>query len=132
MKKYLLIATILLTSASLIKAQDNQPGKDRQQRIQAAYVAFVTQRLNLTPDEAQKFWPVHTNFMAEIKAVKQALPELDKQQLVLNIKKRYQTDFAKILGTERTETFFRTNAEFTKKLLEKIKKQRMRTGKGGV
>lgn len=131
MKRYFLIVIILLTNVLATRAQDT-PGNDRQQKIQAAYVAFVTQRLNLTPEEAQKFWPVHTQFLNEIKAVKPNLAELDKQQAVLNIKKRYQNEFTKILGTERTEKFFKTNAEFNKKLLERIQKLKMRTAKRGM
>ncbi|MBK7884521.1 MAG: hypothetical protein IPJ81_12600 [Chitinophagaceae bacterium] len=86
-EKYILIVTIMLAQLSL-KAQDTSPANGKQQRIQALYVAFVTKQLDLTAEEAQKFWPVHTEFLNEIKTVKPDLPELDKQQSVLNIKKK--------------------------------------------
>lgn len=123
MKIYILIVTIMLAQLSL-KAQDVSPGNGKQQKIQALYIAFVTKQLDLTAEEAQKFWPVHTEFLKEIKTVEPDLPELDKQQSVLNIKKRYQNDFSKILGSKRTEKFFKINAEFNKKLLERIRKQK--------
>ena len=84
MKKYLLILIILLGSFSVAFAQE---GDDltKQEKIQALYVAYVTQQLQFTPEEAQKFWPVHAQFAGELKAVKTDLPELEKQQAFLNI-----------------------------------------------
>ncbi len=126
MKKFILISTILLGIFSVARAQDD-PAVDetkRQEKIKALYVAYITQELNLSSDEAQKFWPIHTQFENELKTVKPELPELEKQQSVLNIKKRYQENFSRILGPKRTERFYRMNAEFTRKLLERIRKQR--------
>lgn len=124
MKKNILFTLFIFFNIALVKAQEKN--NDRQQKLQALYVAFVTNKLNLTTDEAQKFWPVHTMFVSEIKNVKSTLPELEKQQAVLNIKKKYHGDFSNILGNDRTERFFKINAEFTQKLLERIKKQRTR------
>jgi hypothetical protein len=125
MKKYLLILTLLAGSFTAVKAQDD-PGDDikKQEKIKALYVAYITQQLELNPEEAQKFWPVHTQFENELKTVKHDLPELDKQQAVLNIKKRYQENFNRILGPNRCERFFRMDGEFKRKLLERIRAQR--------
>ena len=128
MKKYLLILTILLGSLTAVKAQDDQPGDDSKklERIKALYVAYITQQLNLSPEEAQKFWPVHTQFEAELKGVRPELPELDKQQSVLNIKKRYQENFNRILGSNRCERFFRMDGDFKRKLLDHVRNQNQR------
>ena len=125
MKKYLLIVTLLFGSFSMAFAQESQPGNDlnKQEKIQALYVAYVTQQLALTPDEAQKFWPLHTQFANDLKAVKQELPELVKEEARLNIKKKYQDNFTKILGNNRCERFFRMNDEFKRKLRDRLQKQ---------
>ena len=126
MKKYILILTLLFGGFSLAFAQDNQPGNDlaKQERIKALYVAYVTQQLQLTPDEAQRFWPVHTQFETELKGVNKDLPELPKQQAFLDIKKKYQDNFIKIVGVNRCERFFRMSDEFKRKLRERVQKQR--------
>ena len=123
MKKYLLILTILLGSFSVAFAQE---GDDltKQEKIQALYVAYVTQQLQFTPEEAQKFWPVHAQFAGELKAVKTDLPELEKQQAFLNIKKKYQENFNKIIGVNRCERFFRMDGEFKRKLMDRVQKKR--------
>ena len=115
MKKYILILALFFGSLPVLKAQDEQPQGEK--RIQALYVAYVTEQLQLSPDEAQKFWPVHAQFEADMKAVKPDMPELDKQQAMLNIKKRYQDNFNRILGPNRCEHFFRLQGEFKEKLI---------------
>ena len=126
MKKYLLILTLLLGSFSLAFAQENQAGDDqaKQDRIKALYVAYVSKQLDFTPEEAQKFWPVHTQFENELKAVRPALSELDKEQARLDIKKKYQDNFNKIIGANRCERFFKLDGEFKRKLMERVQRQR--------
>ena len=128
MKKYLLILTLLLGSFSAVKAQNDQPVDEtkKQEKIKALYVAYISQQLELNPEEAQKFWPVHTQFETELKGVKPDMPELEKQQVILNIKKRYQDNFNRILGPRRCERFFRMDGEFKHKLLERIRNQNQR------
>ena len=126
MKKYLLILTLLFGSFSMAFAQENQPADEqtKPERIKALYVAYVTQQLQLTPDEAQKFWPVHTQFENELKAINKDLAELPKEQARLDIKKKYQDNFVKILGGNRCDRFFRMNDEFKRKLRERLQNQR--------
>ena len=125
MKKFILILIAFLGSFSMAFAQDNR-GEDltKQEKIQALYVAYVTQELALTPEEAQKFWPLHTQFENELKSVNKALPELDKQQARLNIKKKYQDGFTKIVGPARCERFYSMGDAFRKKLVDRMQKQR--------
>ncbi len=125
MKKYVLFLTLFTGSFFAVKAQENQPGNEakQQEKIQALYVAYISQQLALTPDEAQKFWPVHSQFTTDLKAVKTDMPELEKQQSLLNIKKRYQDNFNKILGTNRCERFFRMDGEFKRRLLDRVKQR---------
>ncbi len=126
MKKYLLIVTLFLSSLTAVNAQGDQPGDETKklERIKALYVAYVTQQLQLSPEEAQKFWPVHTQFEMELRTIKPDLPELDKEQSRLNIKKKYQDNFNKIIGTNRCERFFRMDGEFKRKLVDRVQKQR--------
>ncbi len=126
MKKYILLLTFLLGSFSMAFAQENQFGDDltKQERIKALYVAYVSKQLNFTPEEAQKFWPVHSQFETELLGVKKDLPELQKQQARLDIKKRYQEDFNKIIGNNRCERFFRMDSEFKRKLVDRVQTKR--------
>lgn len=97
---------------------------ERAEKIEALYIAFITRELKLTEEEAQKFWPVHTQYDDETRNIKADMPELDRQQAILNIMKKYQDRFSKIIGNGRTDDFFRKDAEFRKKLTERLGKMR--------
>ena len=122
MKHILLYISIFICFINMALAQPD-PAK-REEKIQALYIAYVTQQLKLTEDEAQKFWPVHAQYDNEIKAVRSDLTELDHQQAALNVKKKYQDKFIKILGADRANEFFKTDAEFRKKMIERLRKLR--------
>ncbi len=44
-----------------------------QERVQALKVAFITKRLNLTSDEAEKFWPIYNDYQDKRDAVRKKL-----------------------------------------------------------
>lgn len=138
MKKQFLTALFFVATITSVFAQKNQtyeqqPGK---QKIKSLYIAFITQELTLTETEAEKFWPIHHQYnedlMASNKAVKNVL---EKEEANLNTKKKYNDKFIKVLGAEKTNLFFVKDNEFRKKMVEKLKKQRLkkmeeRKGKG--
>ena len=53
MKRFLIL--LVLCSSLSISAQK----KDRHEHIKALKVPFLTEELNLTPAEAEKFWPIY-------------------------------------------------------------------------
>ena len=126
MKKILIFLLVLQGFAVVANAQTPQEADIKQQeKIQSLYVAFITQKLELSSAEAEVFWPVHNEFDKEVKAVNMNLPELEREQKILDIKKRYELKFNKILlNPKRVDKLFRLNGEFRKKLIERISKQR--------
>lgn len=40
-------------------------------RIESQRIAFLTERLNLTPDEATRFWPVYNEYRDGLKAMRE-------------------------------------------------------------
>lgn len=125
MKNLLLI--LLFSFGASVSVSAQQPA-GRQDKIEALYVAYMTQQLKLTEDEAQKFWPVHSQYDSEIKSTLSIDNELDRQQKTLDIKKRYQDRFIKIIGAARTNEFYKTDAEFRKRMVERLKKIRQGNG----
>lgn len=71
MKKLIALTTCLLTAVFLFaqpqKQQDNRRQKEWE-RLQAEKIAFITAELDLTPEEAQVFWPVYNQCWKEILA----------------------------------------------------------------
>jgi Spy/CpxP family protein refolding chaperone len=140
MRKQFLTALLFLTTINGVFAQknqnglgDNQPGK---QKIKALYIAFITQELTLTETEAEKFWPIHHQYNEDLMSARKTPQSvLEKEEANLNTKKKYNDKFVKVLGAEKTNLFFIKDNEFRKKMVDKLKKQRLkkmeeRKGKG--
>jgi hypothetical protein len=134
MKKKLFFLMVFFTGYISAHAQLPQEGETKQQeRLQSLYVAFITQKLELTGEEAQAFWPIHNEFSKEIKNVDINLPELEREQKILDIKKRFEPRFTKVLrDPKRVNRFFGLHGEWRRKLVERIKnrpnQQRPRLG----
>lgn len=121
MKTVLLLLSLFVFSN--VSAQP-QGGKDRGERVEALYIAYITRELKLTETEAEKFWPVHTLYDAELKALSKNLSEIDRLEAQLVIKKKYEERFSKVIGKERTDEFFRKDAAFRERLIERLKQKR--------
>ena len=84
-------------------AQAALPGKPAR-RLEALKVAYVTRQLNLTSEEAEKFWPLYRNYIAELKQTRQErkadVDVLMQEESILNLRKKYRTEFKKVLATD--------------------------------
>lgn len=84
--------------------------------LEAMKIAFLTRRLNISPDEAQRFWPVYYQYAAENRQAHAAYRvhknELLLDEALLNIKKKYSPAFARALGPDRANEFFRADKDF--------------------
>ena len=107
MKNFILAIAFITGAISPTFAQPGDGG-NKSEKVEALYVAYMTKQLKLTEEEAQKFWPIHTQYDNELKAVERNANELERQQNALNVKKKYQDRFIKVVGTDRTNDFFRT------------------------
>ena len=84
-------------------------------KIQAMEMAFITKELNLSPDEAQKFWPVFNQYRNDLKGMageRKVGDHLEKQQKMLDIRKKYREDFTKVMSHERANKVFGAEEEF--------------------
>jgi hypothetical protein len=118
MKKYILILFVLLVSCSGIKAQD--PGSDtRAEKIQTLKIAFINQKLQLTTDEAEKFWPIYNQYDNEIHSIPKgdAIPTEEK---FLNIRKKYAPSFEKVIGPQKLNKFFNAERDFRDILIRRL------------
>lgn len=136
MKRILMILTMFLGLAVVTVAQDD--GDDAKEgggggRIEALKIAYLTKKLNLSTDEAQKFWPIYNKYVDEIRKTRvdarlNKEKEIDMEEKLLNIRKRYNGEFGKALSTEKVNSFFRVEKEFgaylQKELMER-RQQRM-------
>lgn len=126
---------ILFLAIGMVSAQDQKESKeDKAEKRKAEKIAFITTKLELTPDEAEKFWPIYNEFenkMMELhKERKQNKPkkkvsemtdqELEElmqshfsfEQKELDLKKEYHEKFKAVLPIKKVAQLYHLEMEF--------------------
>jgi len=128
MKKILIILLCVVTAYTGF-AQHEDNGHPDGSRLEALKIAYITKKLNLTPDEAQRFWPIYNNYASEIREAKisqrkNKTPELDKEEKVLSIRKKYNTEFARVVSTDKVDAFFKSEKDFGNYVQKELQERR--------
>jgi hypothetical protein len=112
------LTTLLMLTGAQAQRQRPDMGNNRAaelKKIQAMELAFITKELNLNPQEAQKFWPIFNQYRNDLKQAAQAKEykdNLDRQQKMLDVRKKYRDDFEKVVSQERANKVFGAEDEF--------------------
>ena len=144
--RQLIIALIILLPG-LSSAQGPRQGDDK---IESAKVAFITQKLDLSSEDAKIFWPIYNDYQKEQSSLRRDrmqkmisfkkvteiddLSEAEIQSLIvndfdfrqrdLNIEKKY---YAKLkssgLSIKTIGKFYRAQEAFKKEILSKYRNQ---------
>src|SRR5262245_19137393 len=141
----------LITASAIflsLTSQAQPPDRPVKERVEAMKVGFLTERLNLTPEEAQAFWPVYNKYSDELEALRKThrenlhnakqeydqMGDKDVEKLVdceiafrqneLDIMKKYHPQFKQILPVKKVAKLYRSEEEFKRKLLELIQEKK--------
>ncbi|MGP8214715.1 MAG: Spy/CpxP family protein refolding chaperone [Bacteroidia bacterium] len=141
---------ILLAILSMFTQPLFAQQQDRQDRIENMHTAYITEKVGLTPEQAQKFWPVYNQFKADqdelqkqrrenARKVKEAggidnMSDADVQKLVeneidiksreLDLHKKYVVKFQEVISLKQVAKLFMAEEQFKLYLLEQLKKRR--------
>lgn len=121
MKKRLTLLLLISINISYICFSQVQDGNSK--KAETVHIAYLTKELSLTPDEAQKFWPVYNNYKQEIKSARKGneSDQIELEEKVLNIRKKYKNDFKTVLGSdERVNKLFLSEKNFTSMLRKEL------------
>ena len=148
MKKSTLFIFILFFGLNNLAAQHN---RGKHENFKAYKIAYITQELDLTPEEAEKFWPLYNEFgkqFYELKVIDMreqkrkikesggidALSEkdandyitglLNKEKELVDIKKKFYKQLEGVLSPNKILKLYRAENEFNRKLLSEFRKNK--------
>lgn len=143
MKKYFNLLVLVFISGAVLQAQDVED------RIESLKIAFITEKLSLSPDESQQFWPIYNEYTAKREALRaNAKPSkpveqmseteaenflmnfLDQEQKQLNLRKDYLLRLKDVLPYKKIALLGTAERQFKEKLLERIKRRQGRRPPG--
>jgi Skp family chaperone for outer membrane proteins len=123
----------------------SQEFSDKNEAIAAMKVSFITRKLNLTPKEAQAFWPVYNQYEEELETLRKnhrkmlseakddfsQLSDADIEKMVdeqvkfkqneIDVLKKYHPQFKKVLPVKKVVLLYRAEEEFKRHLIKQIK-----------
>ena len=68
MKKILTFALIIIGFTAIAQNKNQQ---DARSKLDAARIALITDRLGLTPEQAQQFWPIYNEYAEQRRSIQQ-------------------------------------------------------------
>lgn len=146
----LLIGALSVTSISAqqqkMHKSDKPEGthKPNPEKFKSMKIAYLTEKLELTPEEAQQFWPIYNEFENKKKAERKEfrddkndmekeieLSDADIEKMLneriqlkqdeLNLEKEYLVKFKTVLPMKKVGALYKAEESFKRDLLRKMK-----------
>lgn len=141
MKHLILLAVFTLGASAALLAQPN--AERRNERVQALRIAIFTEVLQLTPEEAQGFWPVYNEYldkrealvqqyrpakqldaMSDAEVEEQIKRHFEQQQRELDLEKEVFQKLRKVLPLRKIAKIPQAEREFREALLKRLQEAR--------
>jgi len=144
MKKIVVgIITLCLLITLFASAQDGEAAREK---IETAKIGFITNRLNLTSEQAPKFWPVYNEYNAKKQEIRKSLRQfrsqsaasaatdeklladmkemIDLRQKEVDLEKEYMSKFLKVIKPRQLAELYNTEQDFRKELLKMLQERK--------
>lgn len=101
-------------------------GQDREarQKIEAARIALITERLGLTPEQAERFWPIYNEYNNQRRNLVQELQEARRNVDMKNLSEEQGQALMK-LGLDIRERQVQLEKTYSQRLMQVISTQQM-------
>ncbi|WKN46126.1 hypothetical protein [Tunicatimonas pelagia] len=141
---------LLLCLGIFVNASAQRPSE----KIETARIAFLTERLSLTPETAQQFWPVYNQFDKERRELKKeefrmrrstrtdelndevAQQHIDEyfslKERQLDLEKTMAEELSEVLSSTQMLQLIRAEADFQRMVLRKLGERRRGEGRRGI
>jgi len=139
----LFFSCVLLLGTTAV-AQDNRT-QERTENVEAAKIAFLTDKMELTSEQAQKFWPLYNEYESKRRTLirgyrsgyRQDVDALSEQEAKaridtmfltkekeLELEREYATKYLRVISNKQLIKLYRGERDFTKMLLKRLDEKR--------
>ncbi|MBI1317210.1 periplasmic heavy metal sensor [bacterium] len=147
MKLCTLFFGLLLANLPVLAQPGAPPPHEESEKVKALRTAYITQKLNLTVAESEKFWPIYNEFQQNVNAqhrrrfdamrkvqdeqetltdaqfeelVKQSM---DAEEKIAALRKTYHERFRKVLSAKKVALMYAAEVDFQRKVIQQIHKR---------
>lgn len=154
MNKFFIVLLVALVVATSGYSQRGGPQKrEAKERIHAAKMVYITDRLNLSPEQTAGFMPVYKEYEGDMKNTRKTFMQkykgmdmdnadestsmqyvddnLDYQQKVIELKRKYNDRFLKVITAQQIAELNKAEREFKQILMRRLEQRRGQRRGGG-
>ncbi|MBK7231921.1 MAG: hypothetical protein IPH93_06590 [Saprospiraceae bacterium] len=147
MKYWIIFLSIIGPLSLIAQVSGSENSQNREvglERLEARKAAFITTRLDLTPDESTKFWPIYNEYSRQKNELRKERKNYNQNQNTRNqsdpkkeiddqlamedkklaLKKSYYEKFGQILPPSKLVKLEEAEKEFNHEVLKKLKERR--------
>jgi hypothetical protein len=148
MKKIFLALMLIAFSGGVLPLFAQEEQQNKEDKIEALKIAFITKRLELTPKEAQVFWPVYNEYSEKLENLRkerrqqfrntkdnldgmsdkevEALvdAEMTFKQKEVDVQKDYHGQLKKVLPIKKVAKLYMAEEAFKRQLLKRLQEQK--------
>ena len=121
--------------------------RDARQKIESARIALITERLGLTPEQAEKFWPIYNEYNNQRRNLVQELQEarrnvdmqnlseeqgqalmkhgLDIKERQLQLEKQYSQRLTQVISTQQMLKLRKAEDDFRKMIIQRLEERKL-------
>ena len=121
--------------------------KEAMEKIQSARIALITSRLGLTPEQAQKFWPIYNEYLEKRRGLARELNQdrqgtdpnnmTDQQsqqlmnqsmqikQQMLDLEKDYSQRLQRVITSQQLLELRKAEQDFRRMIIERLQQRKM-------
>lgn len=139
----LLLSALLLSGGYALGQDDMDQLEDPEGKIKSMRVAYLTNRLQLTPEESQRFWPVYNQYENEQRSIRSRYrpkakielmsdAELERhitdnftmEEQLLKLKRDYYQRMKGLIGIRKIAMLPRAERDFNVELIKQLQAMR--------
>jgi hypothetical protein len=144
LKNIACITLVMILSTTVFGQKNKENRKAHREKIQAMKVGYITEKIDLTPKEAQEFWPTYNEFDAKMDETRKTMRKMHKKgeaiddmtdddvekmisdidnmrQKELDLHNEYHLKFKAILPIKKVAKLYKAEQGFKRELLKKLK-----------
>lgn len=143
MKRLLLIGLVILTGAQvgMTQKRDRRDMQDRRERLETMKIGYITQQLDLTAEEAQKFWPVYNEYEAKMEEGREPRPAKSEEEMsesearqwiesslkheteMVEMRKAYVAKLLEVIPAVKVVRLFEAERKFRREVIDHVRKR---------
>ena len=146
MKDFIKITLLCLFAFSAAAQDDEEVPRQEpkvREKIEAARIAYITDQLALTPEEAEKFWPIYREFAQKRRHIRQEIREagrnaepgksdqeiveqqLKAKQKELDLEIDYSGRLLKVISAQKLRSLPQAERRFRQMIIDQIHRRQM-------